>query len=113
MNIIGMTIDRLKVMEEDHNRPGYFICQCQCGNTVSIKAYSLTKRNPTRSCGCLRTETARMIGVNNLNKAHELNRKYNTKFQVIECSHNHKNNTSGYTGVHLKPSNTQSLFFTT
>lgn len=101
MNIIGMNIDRLKVIGEDHNRPGYLICQCKCGKTVSIKAYSLTKQNPTRSCGCLRSDTAKVVGVNNLQKAHEINRKYNTKFQVIECSHKHKNNTSGHTGVYF------------
>lgn len=101
MNIIGTHIGRLEIIDVDPNKKDYLICRCQCGNTVSVKAYNLTKQNHTRSCGCLRADVARDVGLKNLQKAHEINRKYNTKFQVIECSHRHKNNTSGYTGVYF------------
>lgn len=35
----------------------YFTCKCDCGNTTMVRSDSLTKSNPTNSCGCLAKET--------------------------------------------------------
>lgn len=34
----------------------FYYCQCSCGNKKWIRGDSLTKKNPTKSCGCLSTE---------------------------------------------------------
>lgn len=41
-----------------------WLCQCECGNQKIIMGNSLTKKkHPTRSCGCLRSETENLSGL--------------------------------------------------
>lgn len=63
---IGMQFGRLTVIERarDYIEPNsgrhraQWVCQCECGNLKIIIGNSLTKsKHPTRSCGCLRSET--------------------------------------------------------
>lgn len=56
---IGDKIGLLTIVdiEKIKNRK-YFVCKCQCGNTTTVRGDSLTKSNPTTSCGCLAKETA-------------------------------------------------------
>lgn len=108
MNLIGRTFGRLNVIDNDRTRPGYVICECECGNKVSIKGYSLTKKqHPTQSCGCIRKEVVSEIGRrtihNNSAKRIEANKRYNTNFQIIESEVPAKNNKSGYKGVWYNP----------
>lgn len=108
MELIGKRFGRLKVIENDKLRPYYVICECECGNSVSVRRGSLTKsHSPTRSCGCLRRETASAIGsrtiYGNFAKTLETNQKYGTNFQIIGRTTPSRNNRSGYTGVWFDP----------
>lgn len=104
MNLIGREFGRLKVVANDRARPGYVICECKCGNKVSVRSYSLTnKQNPTQSCGCIHKEIASEIGRRTIHdnsaKRIETNMRYNTNFQIIESEEPAKNNKSGHKGV--------------
>ena len=58
-NIVGKKFGRLTVIQLDKNRENdkgtYWLCKCDCGKTISVISYSLSKGN-TRSCGCLHEE---------------------------------------------------------
>ena len=46
------------VLERDTTRIGkdtYWVCQCDCGNIVSVLSTNL-KKGHTKSCGCLNKE---------------------------------------------------------
>lgn len=53
--------DNLRVIERDLSKKvcgkTYWICQCKCGNIVSVEAGKL-KSGHTKSCGCLQKEKA-------------------------------------------------------
>lgn len=51
----GQKFGRLTALQ--HLPGSWYICQCDCGNRVKVKTYSL-KSGATRSCGCLRREVA-------------------------------------------------------
>ena len=59
IDLTGQRFGRLTVLEKDTNRltksGSYWICQCECGKTKSIKSSSL-RRGEIQSCGCLRNE---------------------------------------------------------
>lgn len=38
-------------------------CRCHCGNLVVVRAFSLTGKKPTRSCGCLQLKSATTHGL--------------------------------------------------
>lgn len=104
MNLTGKIFGRLTVVENDSTRKGYVICKCTCGNKVSIRQTSLTKKkSPTRSCGCIckeiASETGRKTIQGNSAPYRETNMKYGTNFHVIERDKPAKNNKSGYKGV--------------
>ena len=56
-NIYGrLTVLRQATKEEKNNRSGAFwFCQCECGNTVVVRGFSLRSGN-VQSCGCLKHE---------------------------------------------------------
>lgn len=60
MKNIGKKFGRLTVLSIDKvvNRRKYYLCQCECGNTKSIRSDSLTS-GKTQSCGCLNKEINR------------------------------------------------------
>ena len=52
-DLTGQTFSRLTVIERDTARKGvYWLCRCECGKVVSVKAYHLMSGR-TKSCGCL------------------------------------------------------------
>lgn len=66
-DLTGRVFGRLTVLEfeeyrfvEEGHQSAYWRCKCECGKIVIIRAYSLTRGN-TRSCGCLFTDTCRML----------------------------------------------------
>lgn len=70
IDMIGKQFGRLKVLEESGHL-GLFVafkCQCECGNTTTVRGPSLRSGNTT-SCGCVHRA---MVG--NLNKTHGLRR---------------------------------------
>ncbi|MBQ8296854.1 MAG: hypothetical protein IJX77_03625 [Ruminococcus sp.] len=55
-DLTGKTFNRLTVIRRDTSRDGvYWICRCDCGREVSVRAYNLTSGS-TKSCGCLNNE---------------------------------------------------------
>lgn len=48
-NLIGKKFNMLTVLSKD--KPGYYLCKCDCGNIKSIKTYNFTS-GVTKSCGC-------------------------------------------------------------
>ena len=64
-DLTGMKFGRLTVVErvEDHIMPSgrhrtKWKCKCDCGNEVSVIDCNLTRKNGTKSCGCLRQDFA-------------------------------------------------------
>lgn len=73
-DLTGMTFDRLTVVKraEDYVSPSgchsvQWLCQCECGKEVIIKAISLTS-GVTKSCGCLSKDVARKQAAKNFKK---------------------------------------------
>lgn len=68
-NLIGRTFGKLKVIEEDksyipskeNNWHTKWLCECECGNKISVFGSNLTRLHTT-SCGCI----ARSIGEENI-----------------------------------------------
>ena len=61
--IVGQKFGKLKVLEfygEADDRQSKFKCLCDCGKTTIVKKNKLISGH-TRSCGCLRKETAKML----------------------------------------------------
>lgn len=60
-SIINRQYNYLTVLERDmskeigHGKESYWICQCKCGNIVSIRKTDLIN-NHTKSCGCFKKE---------------------------------------------------------
>lgn len=103
MKLVGNRYGKL-IVKGLADRKGYVVCECDCGNTVSIRATSLTKKHqPTRSCGCIQRTKAKAIGTKtipkNMERQVKTNLQYHTNFQVIETQLPPKNNTSGYKGI--------------
>jgi hypothetical protein len=58
-DLTGKQFGKLKVIERDMNRleKVYWLCECECGNIVSVIGGDLTRKNKgTKSCGCLNKE---------------------------------------------------------
>lgn len=62
-DLTGERYGKLKVIrfseknnEEKNRYAKFWDCQCDCGNTKSIRQNNLVKENGTRSCGCIRKE---------------------------------------------------------
>lgn len=58
IDLTGQKIGKLKILERKReNNRTYYYCKCDCNNKLWIRADSLTKKNPTQSCGCASEET--------------------------------------------------------
>jgi hypothetical protein len=68
-NLVGRKFGRLTVVSKAHMGNNW-ICHCECGNEKIAFGGSL-KNGGTRSCGCLRKETARKTAEEN--KKHGMN----------------------------------------
>ena len=84
VNLIGERYGRLIVTEFDRlqNRKTYWKCVCDCGLTVLATGNNLRSGN-TKSCGCLRRETAKATG--ELNKTHGNSHNNRTRLYTIWC----------------------------
>ena len=80
IDLTGKIFGSLQVLKRDetkpkgHQQPVYWICQCECGNVISVLGGHL-KSGHTRSCGCYETQNANYIN--------EIGNKYG-KLTVIE-----------------------------
>lgn len=65
-DLTGQTFGRLIVVKrgENYGRHSRWWCRCECGNPnlVLVRA-GLLKRGATKSCGCLRKERVREMGL--------------------------------------------------
>ena len=55
---IGNKYGKLTVLKKDtakHNKQAYWICKCECGNTISVLGTHLRKGH-TQSCGCIKSK---------------------------------------------------------
>lgn len=62
-DLIGQSFGYLKVIKKDikeNNRDTKWICQCKCGNIISVRQGNLKSGNTT-SCGCKSKETIRKL----------------------------------------------------
>ena len=103
-DMTGRVFGRPTTVGRDASRRGYWICECECGNRKSIRGTSLTKKKePTRSCGCIHTEVASVVGSKTIkDNSREVllqNAMYKTNFHIIGSERLPKNNTSGHKGV--------------
>lgn len=102
MNLIGRKIGRLEVIT-NASRKGFVVCKCDCGKIHEVRASSLTKKNPTVSCGCYRSEVMSNIGRNtirqNSEERLEIIAKYGTSYGSISNPNPPVSNKSGYKGV--------------
>ena len=66
IDLTGKRYGRLVVVEFDRlqNHKSYWKCACDCGMTVIATGNNLRSGN-TKSCGCLRRETAQQQGLSN------------------------------------------------
>jgi len=59
-DLSGLCIGKLTVIERDESKTGlvWWLCRCDCGQVVSIRANCLTRKDPPpqQSCGCARGE---------------------------------------------------------
>lgn len=101
-DLTGKTFGRLKVIGRDSADRNKWVCECRCGNIVSVARGSLVSRS-TQSCGCIQKEIASGVGGKTIgkNSAAQIarNREWNTNFQVIGNDGLPRNNTSGHKGV--------------
>lgn len=53
IDLTGQKFGYLTVLERDFSKKGkvYWLCQCDCGNTISVRGDSL-KKGYTKTCGC-------------------------------------------------------------
>lgn len=83
VDLAGQRFGKLTVLEKDNtphkNGYLYWICQCDCGNTVIVNGSSLRKENGTRSCGCLNSEGEMIISQILTNKKVNFKRQFSFK----------------------------------
>lgn len=89
-DLTGLRVGRLTVISfaEKRNGHSYWKCKCDCGNYKIILGTSLTCKNPVKSCGCLRKETA----------AKQLREWKKKEYEQT----GHANNFKDLTGKHIK-----------
>lgn len=92
----GQKFGRLTVLEKDiikKSKAGdiYWLCQCECGNIVSINGSNLRSGN-TKSCGCLKKERVSEINTK------DLKGKVFGKLTVLEKDNTIERKTAGYIG---------------
>lgn len=94
-NLIGQKFGRLTVLKsESCGSHRTFLCQCECGNKVSVRGDSL-KRGKTVSCGCLKRNGEK---AGQLERGRNLNDHTSLIFYKGTVS---KNNTTGFNGISL------------
>ena len=110
MNLIGQKFGYLTVVKIDSSKIGngtYWICKCDCGNTVSVLGSSLKNGN-TKSCGCLQKEQTskqNLIDLTNQKFGYltvlkrDISKKKDYVYWICRCD---CGNTVSIQGKHLK-----------
>ena len=98
-SIIGNTYGKLTVLERDGSKPhghgfeSFWICQCSCGKTVSVRKTALLQ-GKTRSCGCLQQESRELFSQSYSQIKNITNNRYG-KLVALERTEN-KDEKNGY-----------------
>ena len=84
-NEIGNCYGKLTVLSRDNSKTNgsgaYWICQCSCGNVISVQGHSLRSGNTT-SCGCIKSKGEEKIGL--LLKKHGI--KFKTQYSFSDLT---------------------------
>ena len=90
-NLIGKTFNRLTVIKEapSKNKKTYWICKCECGNIIEVRADQLKSGN-TKSCGCLNTEKRSKLGKNNIKNISNQKFGFLTAIKRLEDEHSYR-----------------------
>lgn len=86
-DLTGKTFNRLTVTDLVLANPGsggqrIWLCSCSCGNTVEVPTASLVNAN-TKSCGCLKTETAVLNFRNEGAEAYRIDPEYASRESYV------------------------------
>lgn len=65
-------------------------CQCDCGNIAYVRSDCLTRKNGTKSCGCISVDNAGKLNKGKIMREDLTGRKFG-RLTVIEFSHKEKN----------------------
>lgn len=99
-NLVGQRFVRLVVVERAENNSlgqATWDCQCDCGVRVIVEAHSL-RRNLTKSCGCLRSESSSVRFYKHGHSGPKTP-EYNTwRGMKSRCNNKHADNFSRYGG---------------
>lgn len=97
-DLMGMRFTRLTVLEQADfyysprgSKQALWICECDCGNILSVVGGSLTSKN-TQSCGCLTIERCQSLtGENNpfFGKKHTEETKEKFKLRPVRYGEDH------------------------
>ena len=94
-DLTGQKFNKLTVLEKDNIRKNnYWICQCECGNTTSVRGIDL-QRGQVKSCGCLLTEHIKKYNIAPL----ELEGK---RFNKLIVLYRIENDSKGHSMWHCK-----------
>lgn len=86
-DLTGQKFGRLYVMYVDRWRKSnsaYYICHCECGNILSVRASSLTTHN-TQSCGCLAKEKQSQVRESQQKRNQYIINGETTKIRMSNC----------------------------
>ena len=90
-NEIGKTYGKLTVLRKDDSKPQgegvYWLCQCECGNVVSVRGHHL-RIGMTNSCGCITSKGEMKIG--NILSQHNISYKKEYSFSDLVSNKGNK-----------------------
>lgn len=98
-DMAGIRFSRLAVVEQDAQKPGKWVCLCDCGNRKSILGSTL-RAGITRSCGCLSRELASARGKHGASRTN-LYKRWQGMIRRCEAPTNHKFYMYGARGVRV------------
>jgi hypothetical protein len=108
--MIGKQFNMLKVIEFSHkpyNSSAYWLCQCECGNTV-VRSGSSLRHGTAYSCGCTRRKSDNNIGEKfGRLTVIELDGRTTYNSKIVRCICDCGNETTVHLGA-LRSGNTQS-----
>lgn len=84
IDLTGRKFGRLKVIKMADYRKGVrvvWVCQCDCGNIIDIPGVNLTRKNGTKSCGCISKKHG-MFGTRIYNVWHTMKERCYVKTQT-------------------------------
>ena len=93
-DLTGKKFNKLTVIKKAQDKPVKWLCQCDCGNTITVDTARL-KSGAVKSCGCLKTVKFAKAEIDKF-EFHGTNIKQISPERKIN-----KNNKSGTTGVYF------------